>query len=95
MNRGTSEGSETLSDEYSTRRIQICMVCFCLGIIWKGILKKRSKIYFIRIDQGGLDSPRQELSNVGLGIVVALTFFSGINLLSAYNGRPIQVISTY
>ena len=30
------------------------------------------------IDQADLDSPRQELSNVGLGIVVALTVFSEI-----------------
>ena len=32
-NRGTSEGSETSADEYSTRRIQICVVYFCLGFI--------------------------------------------------------------
>ena len=32
-NRGTSEGSETSELEYSTRRIQICCVYFCLGII--------------------------------------------------------------
>ena len=78
-NRGTSEGSETSADEYSTSRIQFCVVCFCLGIIWKVILKKkRSKIHFTKIDQADLDSPHRELSNGGLGIVVALTFFSGI-----------------
>ena len=59
------------------------MVYFCSGIIWKVILKKRSKIYFTKIDQADLDSPRRELSNGVLGIVVALTVFSGINFLCA------------
>ena len=44
-----------------------------LLIIFKAILKKRSKINFTKIDQADLDSTRQELSNDGLGIVVALT----------------------
>ena len=33
MIQGTSEGSETLELEYSTRRIQIRFDYFCLGII--------------------------------------------------------------
>ena len=59
-NRGTSEGSETSADEYSTRRIQICVVYFCLGIIWKVILKKevKNKFYKNRPSRSGFSSPR-------------------------------------
>ena len=32
-----------------------------------------------KIDQTGLDSPRREFSNGGLGIVVALTVLGGID----------------
>ena len=55
------------------------MVYFCSGIIWKVILKKEVKINFTKIDQADLDSS-QEISNDGLGIVVALTLFPGINV---------------
>ena len=56
-NRGTSEGSETSADEYSTRRIQICRVNF---------------YYHRKKDPADLNSPRQELSNSGLRIVAQL-----------------------
>ena len=39
MNQGTSKGSETSADEYSTRQIQICRVWSFLGDIWKVIPK--------------------------------------------------------
>ena len=39
---------------------------------------------FTKIDQADLDSPRRELSNGGLGIVVTLTVFSGIDFLCVY-----------
>ena len=58
------------------------MVYVCLGIIWKVILKIRSKINVTKIDQEDLDSPRRELSNDGPGIVVALTVFFGFFLAS-------------
>ena len=59
-NRGTSEGSETLADKHSTRRIQICVVYFCLVIIWKVILKKevKNKFYKNRPSRSGFSSPR-------------------------------------
>ena len=38
-----------------------------------------------------LDSPRRELSNGVLGIVVALGAFSGIDFVCVYFGRPIQL----
>ena len=58
--RGTSEGSETSNLEYSTARIQICRVYFCLGIILKVILKKevRNKSYKNRPGRSGFSSPR-------------------------------------
>ena len=46
---------------------------------------------FTKIDQADLDSPRRELSNGGLGIVVALLVRWGINFLSARIGHPIQL----
>ena len=38
-----------------------------------------------------LDSPRRELSNGGLGIVVALLVRWQIDFLSVYTGGPIQL----
>ena len=38
-----------------------------------------------------LDSPRQELSNGGLGFIVALLVRWQIDFLSARTGRPIQL----
>ena len=38
---------------------------------------ERPKMNFTKIDQADLDSPCQELSNGGLGIVVALAVFFG------------------
>ena len=40
--------------------------------------EKRSKINFTKIGQADLDFPRRELSNGGLGIVVALLLRWGI-----------------
>ena len=44
-----------------------------------------------KICTADLDSPRQELSSGGLRIVVALSVFPAIDLLSARIGRPIQL----
>ena len=91
MNRGTSEGSETSVDGYSTRRIKICVVYFCLGIIWKAILKKevKNKFYKNRPSRSGFSSPRafkwrSRNCHSPYG-------FSGIDFLSARIGRPIQL----
>ena len=81
--RGTSEGSETSNLEYSTARIQIYRVYFCLGIILEVILKKEVKNDFYKKYLADLDSPRQELSNGGLKSVVALLVRWQINFLSA------------
>jgi len=59
------------------RRIQICVVYSCFGIIWIVVLKKEVRNKFTKIDQADLDSSRQELSNSGLEIVVALAVFFG------------------
>ena len=75
--RGTSEESEASELEHSTRRIQVCLVYFCLGIIWKVILKKEVRNKFTKIYQADLDSPRRELSNSSLGIVVVFFWFVG------------------
>ena len=88
--RGTSEseGPETLELEYSTRRIQICWICFCLDIIWNVILKRSetdgTKIYLV-----DLNSSHQELSSrknifSGLGCFYLLegTFGLQVSLLS-------------
>ena len=84
--KGTSEGSETLADKYLMRRIRFCFDYFSLDIIWKVILK-RSKINFTKIVKACLNSPRQEFSNGGLGIVVVLLvcrqidFFACVSLI--------------
>ena len=46
-----------------------------------------------KMDQSELGSPCQELSKGGLGIVAALSLFSGIIFLLAHIGRPIQLYS--
>ena len=46
---------------------------------------------FTKIVKADLDSPRRELSNGGLGIVVALLVHWQIIFLSARIGRPIQL----
>ena len=46
---------------------------------------------FIKLDQAGFDSPCRELSNSGLGILVALLARWQINLLSACIGRQLQL----
>ena len=90
-NRGTSEGPETSEQEYLTRRIQIYRVYFYLGIIWKVMLKKRSKMDHTKIDTAYLHSPCQEFSNGGLSIVVAPPVCSGDDFPSACTGGPIQL----
>ena len=91
MIRGTSEGSETSELEYSARQIQICMVYFCMDIIWKVILKKEVKNKFYKIHQADLNSPRRELSNGGLEIIVALLVHWQIDFLLDCTGDPIQL----
>ena len=51
----------------------------------KIILKKEVKMTFTKLYQAGLDSPRQELSNGGLGIVAALIICLQVNFLSAHD----------
>ena len=88
MIRGTSEGSETSELEYSTTRIQFCLVQWRLGIIWKVILKKEVKIDFTKIDQADSDFLRRELSNGSLKIVVAITIFRELIFVCACLGGP-------
>ena len=74
------------------RRIQICVVYFCFGIIWTVILKKEVKNKFSKIDQADLDSPHRELSNGGLRIIVALLVRWGINFVRI-SGFRVQIFS--
>ena len=46
---------------------------------------------FTKTVKADLDFPRRELSNGGPGFVVALPFFSGINLSCARTGKAIQL----
>ena len=52
---------------------------------------EKVKMDFTKIVRADLDSPRQELSNGGLEIVVALLFFPMINVSCARTGGPIQL----
>ena len=55
-----------------------------VGTLFSHVLKnKRSKMHPTKIVTADLDSPRRELSNGGLGIVVALLVRPGIDFLSA------------
>ena len=54
---------------------------------------KRSKITFTKLNQAGLDSPRQELFNGGLGIAVALPGFR--EFLCVHTGLKIQLYYVY
>ena len=59
------------------RLIQICFDYF-VGILFSLVSKnKSSKMNFTKIVKADLDSPCRELSNGGLGIVVALLAPSG------------------
>ena len=78
-NQGTSEGPETSEQEYLTKRIQIYCAYLCSDIIWKVILEKEVKMDHTKIGTAYLDSPCQELSDGGLGIVVALLVRWGID----------------
>ena len=53
---------------------------------------KRSKINFTKIYQADLKSPRRELSNGGLGIVVALLVRQGIALLCVLGVHNLAVL---
>ena len=46
---------------------------------------------FTKIDKKDLDSPRQELSNGGLGIVATLLLCWQIDFSCVYTGIPIQL----
>ena len=48
-------------------------------------------MYHTKIDTADVDYPCQELSNGGLGLVVDLAFFSGIDFLSVYTWGLIQL----
>ena len=56
--------------------------------------ENRSKMTFTKLDQAGLDSPRRELSNAGLGIVVPLLVRWQINSVWASTGGSIQLYLT-
>ena len=79
-NQGTLEGPETSEQEYSMRQIQFCLVHFCSDIIWRGILKK-VKMVQTKMYQADLNSTCRELSNGGLGILVALLVCRGTYFL--------------
>ena len=88
MNKRTSEGPETLTQEYLTRRIPFCSV-HLLDIIWKVILKKEAKMDHTKMYQADLDSPCRELFVPSLRFVVALLFFWEIIFLCASTGKAI------
>ena len=46
---------------------------------------------FTKVVKADLDSPRRELFDGGLGIVVALSIFPAIDFSCAYTGRAIQL----
>ena len=48
-----------------------------------------------KLYQVDLDSPRRDLSNGGLGFLVALLVYSGINFLCVCSGGPIQPHALY
>ena len=60
MNRDTSEGSDTLAQVYSTKRIWLCVYQSCLETIWKVISKKEIKNGSHKNDTriSGFSSPR-------------------------------------
>ena len=89
MNRGISEGYETLAQEYLTRQIQFCVDEFCLVVIWNVIFKKGSKMNFTKILETDLDSPCRDLSNGGLGIFLALLVCWGVIFSCACTGAQI------
>ena len=64
---------------------------FAWAIFRKLFRKKRSKIKFTKIDQANLDSPRRELSNGSLGIVVAFLVRRQNNFSRVATGGPIQL----
>ena len=51
----------------------------------------RSKVGRMKIDMADLDSPRRELSETGLGFVVALLVAWELDFLCDYHGGPIQL----
>ena len=71
-NRGTSEGPETLTQEYLTRRIRFCLVYFCLVVIWKVTLKRGQKLITHKMYQADLGYLCRYLSVRGLEFVEAL-----------------------
>ena len=88
---GTSEGSETLELEYSTRRIQFCPDYFCLGIILKVVQYNFQNIAQTKIDHSDLNSSRRELSNGGLGIFVTLLIACEIDFSCVSGWSAIQL----
>ena len=81
-NRGTSEGPETSEQEYSTSKSDSAWFSDVRQYLKSYFEKRCQKMTFTKLDQEDLDSPRRELSNGGLGIVVAPAF-SGIVFLYA------------
>ena len=59
---------------------------FLFGYYLESYFEKRPKIIFTKIYQADFDFHCQELSNGGLGVVVALLASSGINFPRAYTG---------
>ena len=90
-NQAPSEGSETLADKYSTRQIQIYRAFFCWDLVFTCFKNEKPKMDHTKIGTADLDSSCRELSNGGLGIVIALLVRRGINFVCAYIGRAIQL----
>ena len=85
--QGTSEGFETLELEYLTRRIQICRGYFCWDPVFTCFKKKTPQIHFTKTVTEDLNSPRRELSNGGLRIVVTLLVCWEIDFLCVLADR--------
>ena len=90
-NRKGYDTSETTIGKLSARRIQIWLGYFCLGIILKVIQYNFQNNVQTKIAQLDLNSPRRELSNGGLGIVVTLLVAYQINYSCASAGSAIQL----
>ena len=64
---------------------------FCLGFIWKVVLKKELKMNHAQMYPKDPDSPCRELSNGGLKIALALPVCPGIGFLCVHTGKAIQL----
>ena len=70
----TSEGPETLEQDYLTRQTRFSRIYFWSGVVWKVILKKEIKMDHTKIEPADLDFPRRKLSIRGRGFFVTPNF---------------------